>query len=562
MRITLINPRGGDLNRSNPPLGLGYIASVLRKNGHTVQVIDCDVRERGVFLSIDKITKRVLEFDSELVGITATINSILSGLEIAKSIKKVQNVIPVIMGGHQPTFSYKELLKQYNWVDVVVLGEGELTMLELVEKRLEELDTIKGISFKRGNDIIKTPPRALIEDLDSLPFPARDLFPPLDKYNSFVFQKKRGITRAGFHIRTITSRGCPYACSFCSVSSFYKLSPGRKYRVRSVNNVVDEIKNLVEEYNISFVHFSDDNFFVLPKRAVQIAQELEDRDLDIAFTFATRPDQVCQNERFIKMLAKNCFGVEIGIENGCNQVLVRYNKGLTVNENECALKILRSAGIPEIIGYIMFNSQTTLEELIDNCLFLERNNLIDEPHVIYSKLVPYPGTPVYDKLKRSGHLKENFTWKLEELPIDKIILDERCVPDYDFIDPEVKLIYTFLTNFRDQMEANAKKVLEKLKVIERLIMQIEKEDMLQINESLRMKLTMIHERCSFERRLIDMIHFFFFKKFLNTKAMERKQYYYKELEKTHSLIDKASLISDQLDSELAHIRKELNYSLL
>lgn len=254
MKITFLNPPQPNskykfLGVVAPSLGIGYIAAVLEQNNYDVDVLDSSALE----LSYDEIGEEMLKRNPDIVSISALTPTIGAALDAADKIKNVKPDTIVVLGGYHPTFEYENLLKEEESIDVIVRGEGEYTMLELVQKIESggDLKDVQGLAFiddtSEDKTIIVTPDRPPIQDLDELPFPAFHLF-PMEKYK---------ILNITTNVATIiTTRGCPMQCSFCSSAALH----GKHLRRRSYENVVDEIEMRLQEQNIDTIAFMDDTF--------------------------------------------------------------------------------------------------------------------------------------------------------------------------------------------------------------------------------------------------------------------------------------------------------------
>ena len=251
MKITFLNPPQTNskykfLGVVAPSLGIGYMAAVLEKNGYDVDVLDASALE----LSYDEIGEEIQKRNPDIVSISALTPTIGVALDSADKIKNVKPDTIVVLGGYHPTFEYKSVLKEPS-VDIVVRGEGEYTMLELVQsiENGRDLVNVQGLAFLDESDdsLIVTPDRPIIKDLDELPFPAFHLF-PMEKYR---------ILNITTNVATIiTTRGCPMQCSFCSSAALH----GNHLRRRSYTNVCDEIEMRLKEENIDTIAFMDDTF--------------------------------------------------------------------------------------------------------------------------------------------------------------------------------------------------------------------------------------------------------------------------------------------------------------
>ncbi len=281
MNVLLINPSQrqvyGKIGAPDyPPLGLGYIASILENKGHKVKIIDidADVISLKVFLAIAK------RYD--IVGLTSTSPTFNQAENLCKLVKENTKAI-TILGGIHATIVPSECLKN-DFIDFIVRGEGEKTIVDLLDtlKNNKDIKNVKGISFKKNNKIIHNPSRELIKNLDEIPFPARHLFSQQKyTYPDSLLSPVMPI---------MSSRGCPHNCTFCCT----KLIFSRSVRFRSPKNIVDEIEQLIKNYGVKEIHFWDDNFTLNKKRVFQIKDELKKRNIKLKFAFPNglRVDQV------------------------------------------------------------------------------------------------------------------------------------------------------------------------------------------------------------------------------------------------------------------------------
>ena len=400
--ISLINPNASvevvrRLGIATPPLGLGYLAAVLRKSGFKVQIID-DLVEK---LSLEGIIKRIKE--SQIVGITSTTATFNAALKYAKYIKeKIGSFI--ILGGVHVTFHPFDALK-HDFVDAVCVGEGEETIVDVARSidGGEGLEGIKGIIFREGDRIIMNEPRGFIEDLDSLPFPAHDLL-PLEKY-TILGQKLE-------QFPMITSRGCPFACRYCSSSQFF----GRKFRARSAENVVDEMEWLVNEFGAKQIAFGDDTFTLNRRRVVDICNEIRKRGLDVEWSCSSRVDTISY-EILRKMRDAGCTVIYYGVESANTDILNRYyRKRINLDEVRKVVEMTKKAGIEVVCSFIIGAPFETMEDIKTTLKFAIE---LGPDYAQFSILTPYPGTEIYEEAKREGLiLTENY----EEYTAGKPIL--------------------------------------------------------------------------------------------------------------------------------------------
>lgn len=386
MNILLINP----LCRLPYllPLGLGYIASVLRQDGHRVDILDINAYS----YSNDKVEEIIkgLRFDIAGVGgLTSTYKYVkwLSGV-----IKKDHPDKPLIAGNMVAT-AHPELLLKNSKVDIAVIDEGEVTFRELgsVLANNGDLNKVDGIYFKEGERIVATKPRARITDLDSLPFPAWDLF-PMEIYlgnstwSHSCFNKRQ--------INISSERGCPYECTFCSHPF------GRTVYTRSAGSMQAEIKELKKRYGVQYINFSDDLFLLNEKRVLAFCDLMIKDDIGIKWSASGRVNLV--NDELLSMMKRaGCVELSYGFESGSQALLDGMNKRVSVKQAEEAIRITRNAGI-DVSGSFIFGMPGETRETIKATLeFIKRTRL---PVYRFFYATPYPKTELYETAKRMGRL--------------------------------------------------------------------------------------------------------------------------------------------------------------
>ncbi|NQT03038.1 MAG: radical SAM protein [Planctomycetes bacterium] len=310
-----------DAGSTAPPLGILYVAAVMEGNDYTVQVID---GMKGDITQADVI-KEVKSFDPDIVGISVTTISFHRTIEISKEIRKISRDILIVMGGPDVS-ARKENYKKYiadNVCDCAVYGEGEETMSELAEAFLNghAFSEIKGLIYANKDEVVVNPPRAYIKDLDALPLPARHLLDDMEDYRCHLFTYKRRPWTT-----MITSRGCPYKCVFCDRSVF-----GNKYRVRSAENIFQEMKVLHDKYGIKEIAIYDDTFTIQKSRLENLFDMLIEADMDLIWSCSARVDTLTY-DIIRKMKKAGCWLISIGIESGDEEVLRRIRKGITLQQ--------------------------------------------------------------------------------------------------------------------------------------------------------------------------------------------------------------------------------------
>jgi len=427
MKVLLLNPPfteyGGLEGHGGKtlPLNLAYLASYLRakRPDIEIQVLDCEAWG----LHYPEIEAKIRAINPNLVAITAPTPAFAQVLEISKIIKSVSPDMVVVVGGPHPTALPKETTAEKN-IDISVVFEGEVTFAELVDAidKKMPLNDVKGIVFKdQQKNIIQTSPREPIQDLDSLPFPARELF-PMHLYFSpptkRISNKKSG--------NMITSRGCCYQCTYCMASFMWQ----RKVRLRSINNVVDEIEECLNEFDIGEFNFHDELFTISKKRTIEFCQEVIKRNLDIAWVCMVRVDYV-DKETLDWMKRAGCKKIMFGFESGSQMILDLMKKRVALEKAEEAVNLVKRAGIKTAGNFMLGNIGETEETIRQSINLAKKLNTDTMAFFIAS---PYPGTEFYQIAKEKGYFRKNFQWKdftlvsnnlpplnLPDLPAEKIL---------------------------------------------------------------------------------------------------------------------------------------------
>ena len=442
-KVTLVNPptlKGVFHHQLYVPIGLAYLAAVLEKNEHEINVIDCPAME----MDSDALKKKLESLKPDLVGITSMTPTIQSTLQSARATREACPEATIAVGGPHATFMDKEILTEERAVDVVVRGEGEETLLELAQNAFEtrNFQNIKGITFRNGEETFQTPNRPSIQNLDDLPYPA---------YNHFALHKYRLYGKLFLPI--ITSRGCPFQCSFCTTSRIF----GKQYRARSPKNIVDELEQIKNVYGADCFTFYDDTLTLDKDRIFKICEEIKTRRIGIPWDCQTRVDQVSK-EVLAKMKETNCQQVFFGVESGCQTILDSVNKRTTVEQNEKAIRIAKEAGLFVSISIIIGYPGETKEMLKQTLDFVRRA----EPDDVYLCVAtPYPGTELRRVVEKMG-LKMSPDWSrydtvtpvFENPNLKDEEVEELRKNFYDsFYSPEYVLRHIFARNFYGKIMA-------------------------------------------------------------------------------------------------------------
>lgn len=374
-----------------PPLGLAYIASVLEKNGHYVNIID----GIATHVSIENIINKSKDFD--VVGVAAITTFSMRVEEILDAIKKLNPAIKTIVGGPHATAVPFELIKK-EYVDFVVVGEGEYSLLELIENIGNEkaYSSIKGILYKKKGKPFFTGTRELIKNLDDLPFPARHLL-PMQRYKSSEARANRQPSHS-----MITSRGCPFNCIFCNKNIF-----GIKFRAHSPEYVVREMEILKKKFGAKDIAIWDDNFTVDKKRVYNICNLIIKRKLNISWSCEARVD--CVDFDLLKAMRKaGCEYIAYGVESGSERVLKIMRKGFSKEQVRKTFALTKKAKIGIRAYFIlgmMGENRRDMEETIDFAIELE-------PDIAsFTLWVPLPGTDGYNECCKGNLLKDPKFWE-------------------------------------------------------------------------------------------------------------------------------------------------------
>lgn len=378
------------------PLGLGYIAAVLEQEGHRVEIIDMNMER----ISQKELQRRVK--DASIVGITGMITEYQEVLKITDAIKKVNEKMKVVLGGPLATTLPGELL-QVSQADFIVIGEGERTMSSLVSalEHGSSFAGIRGIAYKDdGKQIILTEPVMPIADLDTIPFPARRLL-NMNRYlknhfDSFGLKLKEFGKIQSTNI--ITSRGCPYSCTFC-----FKDMWGYKWRRRSPANIIEEMELLYQRYGINGFFFNDDTFVLDRKRIFQFCDLLQRKGLDVVWYCNGRVNLMTK-ELLRAMYEAGCRAIAYGIESGNQQILDSMKKNQTLEQTRSVVEWTKEARI-NACGYFMIGMLDETKATIEQTIAFARELELD--FYGFSITTPLPGTELYNAARQRGLIPKN-----------------------------------------------------------------------------------------------------------------------------------------------------------
>lgn len=385
MKILLINP---PIRVNEPPsdlpIGLAIIANVLLSEGYEVKILDINAER----LSKSQVKEKIdLKSKYEIIGTGGLITTYKYLKWLIPELKNYNPNSKIVVGGGVVAESSTLLLSRVP-ADIAVIGEGEITMKEIVSalKNNNSLETVKGIAYKKENNQIKiNPARPLIKDLDNLPFPAYDLF-PIDIYLHNVLHAH--LIGKKTEMSIITARGCPYNCNYC-----YNIF-GRGVRTRSVDNVIEEIRYLMEKYKVESIILADDTFTINKKRVMEFCSKMLLEKINIPWSCYARVNLV-DREMLKEMKQAGCYQVGYGIESGSQQILDNMNKKVTVEQAKKAIKLTRSTGLACSTTFMFGYPGESLETIKETVYFCKQ--LFIFPSFFFT--TPYPGTKLYKGVK-------------------------------------------------------------------------------------------------------------------------------------------------------------------
>ena len=415
-------------------LGLRTIASFLLNNGIKVEIEPYHPELK------ENILLKIKSQNPKVVGFSLIFQRMLFDFADLISYLRTNGVAAhFTIGGHFPTLEYEEILKSIPGLNSVVRHEGEYTLLELF-KHIDQPGTwtkIRGLAYRGKYKIFVTPPRPLIENLDSLPFSVRSDKP---------------VTHRGLGICSIVaSRGCYFDCSFCSIREFYKGASGPKRRTRSPSKVVEEMEQLFNDKGVRIYVFQDDDWCMRGNRqrqwTIDFVEELKKRTFSdqILWRISCRVDEL-DSELIKRMKEVGLMSIYMGIESGSEQGLKTFNKHYTVADIYRGLDLLQELKTPFEFGFMIFDPDSTIESTEENINFLKRIGKDGQAVVHFSKMVPYAGTPIARRLKQEGRLKGTI-----------------ASPDYTYEDYRLSLLQLFFSQVFNFRNFNSDGLLERLR---------------------------------------------------------------------------------------------------
>ncbi|MEM2703023.1 MAG: radical SAM protein [Candidatus Bathyarchaeia archaeon] len=390
--ILLINPAPSPkspwgLSKMLPPLGLAYIAAALENAGFQVKIFDNYLHKKP----LNHVKLLLEKLSPEIVGISCNSINYRQCIEMAKVVKEAVPSCYVIVGGPHPTYMPESML-QHSEIDYVVMGEGERVIVELATciKRgadIKEISKIPGVAYRYEEKVWKNP-MAFIEDLDTIPYPARHLLSMnlYDRTNEFLDVKPVDVMNV--------IRGCPYDCKFCETVKLW----GHRCRAFSPTRVVQEVEHLLDNYGSKGIYFMGDNFTIYRDKTMKICELLKEHKIDIEWACDTRVDLISR-ELLEKMYAVGCRTIWFGVESGSPRILKHINRGITLEQALHAFKLCKEIGIHTACSFMLGIPGETIEDMKASLEFAKK---LDPDWCQFNIYIAYPCSALYDEIIQKG----------------------------------------------------------------------------------------------------------------------------------------------------------------
>jgi radical SAM superfamily enzyme YgiQ (UPF0313 family) len=392
-KALLIKPRDSYSYAVIPNLGLGYLAASLRKHGFQAEILDCNKKQ----LNPKEFESYLKENDFHLIGFQVYTNSLMSAKQMIEMVKAASPTSIINIGGPHPSGDPEHVLNFFPQADCAIVGEGEEAIVELMKLEKSQmcdanlLSKINNIAFRDAVKGITVNTVKLCEDLDSIPNPAWDLIDP----RTYPISPHGTFSKSYPVAPIITSRGCPYLCTFCAGFK----STGRKLRRRSVKMVLDEINYLYKVYGVREFHIEDDNFTLQKEYVMEFTDSLCSSGLKIwwACPNGIRADRL-DKEMLLSMERSGCYSFGLGIESGSNRVLKLMKKNDTIERIEEKVSLIKDNTRINITGFFLLGYPEESEEDILKTLRFSKRLRIDKAS--FSPVMPLPGSEIYEAWKK------------------------------------------------------------------------------------------------------------------------------------------------------------------
>ena len=366
-------------------MGLAYLTAILRDMGVQVSTLMAD----ACGIDAEKAAQQIIGKRPDVLAVSVATPAVNNTIRVISKVKQALPTIQTISGGPHATIFPDEMIN--NGMDVAVRGEGEQSIADLAlyyQGRMD-ISLIDGISYQQNDRVIHNPDRKPIKNLDELPFPAWELF-PVNKYES-------RFKRAKFSLPILTSRGCPGKCTFC-----YKGVFGSRFRIRSPENILEEVYYLKENFKIEEFSIIDDCFTIHPKRAVEFCDLLVKNKVNFPWSLPAgiRVDTI--SEELLKNLqAAGCYRIGLGIETGNAEIMKSIKKGITLEQAKEAVRLSKKLGMECTANFMIGNLGETVDTVNDTIRF---SITLDPDYAQFTRAIPFPGSEMYTTLKSQGNI--------------------------------------------------------------------------------------------------------------------------------------------------------------
>ncbi len=393
MKVLLIMPPSSlherygkmeDVGTLYPPMGLVYIAAAAKQENCEVRVLDSE----AMGYTFADLRKEIAAFSPNLIGMQTFVTNLDRCFSVAKMSKDLSPGIKVCLGGAQATLTPRTVIENEH-VDFVIAGEGDVSFRQLIRalKCLLPFSDVPGLLYKIGKNVIENRQPSLVENLDTLPLPARELF-PMHCYHSSAN------LRGARTLQLITARGCPFRCAYCAGGRLF----GRTFRHHGTNRVIQEIRILLEEYGADAIQFYDDTFTLVKSRVYDLCSEIIRQGLKFQWSCFTRVNLV--DESLLgAMREAGCYQIFFGIESGVQRLLDLIQKDQTLDQARAAVRATKKSGIEAFCSFMLALPSETREESFQTIQFAIE---LDPDYAQFPITTPFPGTHLYDLAKQHG----------------------------------------------------------------------------------------------------------------------------------------------------------------
>lgn len=366
-----------------PPQGLCFLGAVLRERGIEVAIVDANAEKLGA----EETLARVKNFSPDVVGLSAPTAVVDAAAEIARKVKEWNPGVVTVLGGPHVSVATEDTLERYDAFDYGVVGEGEQTFPELLERIGGDVDGVAGVAFRREGGVRRTAPRTLIENLDELPLPAYDLLPDLRKYYQHVVIRVDRMPSAS----VLVSRGCARGrCIFCSRDVY-----GYRSRIHGPDYILRLFQWLIDRYGVRSLNFEDEDLLAHPETMTDVYERMIEGKMDLTWAISGRVDFA--DEQLLRLMKRaGCWHISYGIESGAPEILKNIRKGITTEQVRRAVEMTKRAGM-RTKGFFMIGLPGETMETIRETARFSRSIGLDYFQMSYA--APLPGTELY---RRAG----------------------------------------------------------------------------------------------------------------------------------------------------------------